>query len=146
MACNFETARTQTMALILAAWDAPGAESEDVPVKWPNVASDLDQSQEGDTNNAPKWARFTMEYTEGGARSIGGERYEYEGLLTFEIYTPGGGNDRLALRLAEIVAGALRNQSTAGGVSFYKVRPRIVGNEGLWYRVDVLSEFKHIGA
>jgi len=143
MPCDFETARTETMTLFNDAWSAPG-ESADIPVKWPNVASDLDQTQVDDTNNAPKWARFTMEYTDGNGTSIGGGRWQFDGLITFEIYVPTGDNDKLALRLAKIIVNAQRNITTAGGVEFHRIRPRIVGNEGLWYRVDVLSEFKHI--
>jgi len=144
MPCDFETARTETMRLLNDAWTAGGAESELIPVKWPNVPSDLDQTQDGVSNDAPKWARFTMEYLDGGARSIGGGRWEFTGLLTFEIYVPSGSNDRLALRLAKIATNALRNKTTAGGVTFRNIRPRTVGNDGLWYRVDVLSEFNHI--
>lgn len=141
MPCDFETARTETMTLLNDKWVASVAAA--VPITWPNVKKKKSGSQQGTTNDAPAWARFTMQYASGEGRSIGAGLWRLRGIIRFEIYVPQGENDRLALQYAKIAANAFRKKTTASGVSFFNVRPEQQGNDSLWYRVDVLSEFQH---
>lgn len=130
------------MAMFRTAWLA-GAESGSVPVAWPNRRFNVDEMRSGDTGGPSSWARITLQHTSGVNKAIGGRLWQNKGLITVEVRVPGEQGNSLHRKLCRTAANAFRRKSTASGVRFQESRLREIGNEGPWYRVDVLTEFQY---
>lgn len=142
MPATFEQADDEMMARFNTAWLA-GSESSSIPVAWPNRRFDIDSVRQGDTGQAAAWVRFTTQHVTGSRRAIGGNLWRNRGLITVEIYVPGEQGNSLHRKLCRIAADAFRNQTTDSGVAFFNTRLREIGNDGPWYRVDVLTDFQY---
>ncbi len=144
MPATREQAVDEMLSLFKAAWDAR-PESQLIPVLWPNVRGDVDTTRQLPTDAAQSWCRVTVQTVRSEQRSIsmtdGLRRYETEGLLTVEIYVPTSSGSGLAYRLVQVALNAFRGSETAHGVTFRNARPREIGNDGNWFRVDALVEF-----
>jgi len=142
MPATYEQADDEMMATFRTAWLA-GFESSAIAVAWPNRRFDIDSVRQGDTGEAASWARITTQHVTGKNQSIGGKLWRNRGLITVEIRVPGEQGNSLHRKLCSIAANAFRNNTTESGVSFSNTRLREIGNDGPWYRVDVLTEFQY---
>lgn len=144
MPTTSEQAFNDSMSLFKSAWDA-GAESGSIAVLWPNVRGEIDTTRQAPTDAAKSWARIsqqTITSTQRGIGSDGKHLFETSGLITVEIRVPTSQGSGLAYRLAKVALDAYRSQTSVNGVRYGDCKPREVGNDGPWFRVDALMEFE----
>jgi len=134
MSLTLTEARDEIMDLFTTAWTA-GA---------PSVALhywDLSADTPGAGNAA--WAAITARWTLGNQRgfAIGPKRYERQGIVTVQIFTPFGSGLTEADSLAKIAHDAFEGVDTPNGVWFRNVRVNTIGHSGEWFQTNVLAEF-----
>lgn len=145
MPTTTEQAFVDSMTMFKAAWDA-GVESSGIAVHWPNVRGEIDTARQTPTDAAKSWARVTFQSVNSNQRGIGSDgRHLYENavLITVEVRVPTSIGSALAYRLVKVVLDAFRGKSSANGVRFMDCKPREVGNDGPWFRVDALIEAEY---
>jgi hypothetical protein len=144
MPATAEQAFDQIMTLFKSAWDS-GASG--VAVHWPNVRNDVDGARNTPADSADEWARISIQHSSGRQVSIGSpdgsRQFRQSGLITVEIYVPHSKGTARAWQLVRVALNAFRGKSTSGGLTFDSPRPREVGNDGPWFRVDALIGFKY---
>lgn len=117
-----------------------------IPIQWPNLEDAVDRNTQSDTKDPLPWARFRWQPSEGRQTNIGNlggvNRFETTGLITLEVRTPPGRGVTLAHTLVTLAQGAYRGKVTSGGAFFKNIRPRTVGVDGGYYRMDCLVEFQ----
>lgn len=113
------------------------------PVEWPNLA-DQDGKPPLNTGNV-SWARFTILHGGSDQHSFGGEgerTFTREGRLMVQIFVPAGKRGlEEATTLAMVAANAYEGK-TLGGVRFYRVGSKTVGQDGPWFQVNVSADFE----
>lgn len=146
MPADYETATREICRQFQMAWDA-GADSNGIAVHWPNVRKDIPTARNTPDNATDSWARVTIQHDASRQTTVGhaagSRRFRQRGLITVEIRVPTGRGHSLANKLLKIAADAYRGQTTDNGVSFFNITPREIGNEGPWYRVDLLARFQY---
>ena len=97
--------------------------------------------------NPVAWIRVILSHNDGGQDSLAGDsgkvRVRHAGVLTVEIYEPrGAGGERLD-DASWAALKALTGESTPNGAWFRNARRVDYGEDGLWFRVDVLANFEY---
>lgn len=137
MTATVSQAKDEILAQYRTTWLADST-SVDVPIHWWNV-----RNQKPPTSGA--WARITVQHAFGGqptvGKNAGARRYRRTGLVTVEIWTPSG-DSTLADALSMIALSAFEGKRTSpGGVWFRNVRPNEIGQDGVWFKTNVLADF-----
>ena len=130
-------AQDEILGLFRTAWEA-GPPSQGVPVLYPDVAQDVP--------NAGTWARVTLLLTGGGQATLSGATgtrvFRYTGTVVMQVFTPTGEGQVLSQQLAHIAKNAYEGKaSTPGGVWFRDARYGANGQDGNWFRQDVLVDY-----
>ncbi len=134
MSLTVSAARDEILTLFKTAWDA-GAPA--VPVHYWDMSTDTPG-----TSNAA-WAAIRAQWTLGRQRglSVGTKRYEREGIVTVQIFTPFGSGLSQADDLSKIAYDAFEGVDTPNGVWFRNVRVNTVGQSGEWFQTNVIADF-----
>lgn len=135
MTATFREAQDEMLALFKTVWDATGH-----PALYENVADDP-------PTTATPWARITLQHFPGGQRSLAGEagarRWERNGQIIVQVFTPIGKGTGEAYDLAKIVADAYEGKATASQVWFRGVRVNNIGPDGAWFQLNVIVQFTY---
>jgi hypothetical protein len=135
MSLTFAQARDEILALVKTAWD-----TTTFSMLW------QDKPEEKPTGRTP-WARTTLRHTGGGQASlanIGGvHRFNRDGLITVQIFTPSGEGLSRAYDLCKVIADAFEGVTTVGGIWFTNTTLTEVGQEGDWFQINVTTQFTY---
>ena len=132
---------------VKTAWDA-GVESVGLTIGYEGVSKRPPSGPEAGSTTRPKsWCWVSILPVEGRQATFGrapNRRFESTAIFTAQIFAPESDGRRLALRLGKIVAEALEDMRTAGGVIADEVTPNPIGREKrTWYRYDVLATLRY---
>jgi hypothetical protein len=137
---TFSSARNEIFQLFYTSWSLM---APDVPVYWQGV--DIPSVSPPVTG---PWVRIFIEHT--GSQQVsygptGARRYERNGQVTVQIFTPiavGGGLTRLE-ELAVIARDAYEGVGTASGIFFRNSRISEVGVSEAWWQMNVVLDFQY---
>lgn len=110
-----------------------------------------DAVRDGSNSEPPSgvtWGRVTIRHADGGQASLTGpleglKRYDREGTLHFQVFTPRGDGGTAAYDVADTVAKALE-QAKLPCLWFRNVRLQdITKQSGAFYQVKVLATFQY---
>lgn len=101
-----------------------------------------------DTNDEMQgWGRAMVRHAGGRQASIadvnGVRRWERTGVATIETWSPAAHGRDVADEMIEVMMEALEGASTPSGVWFRNARFNEVGQDGGWYRVNILVDFTY---
>lgn len=132
MSLTLAAARDEIHTLFETVWTPTG-----IPLHYWDVSSDTP----GDSNAA--WAAIRAQWTLGRQRglAVGVRRYEREGIVTVQIFTPFGAGMQQSDDLSKIAYDAFEGVDTPNGVWFRSVRVNSIGQMGEWYQVNVIADF-----
>lgn len=142
MSLTPEQARDDILTAFAAAWASktPAVNGGAVPpVKYDQVAS-------SEPPQDTPWARVTVMHATGTQRSMGtvGSRlFSRTGVVTVQVFVPGGQGLALADRLGKIALDAFEGQHTPGDVWFRDATLREVGPDGPWWQTNVVATFAY---
>jgi hypothetical protein len=111
-------------------------------VEWPNVDRD---GQPQLFKGTEPWCRVTVQFTDGGQRTlapVGGRRFERRGTVTVQCFVPAGKRGLVGASELSTVARDAYEGTTFGGVTFYRVARKTVGQDGPWYQENVSADFE----
>jgi hypothetical protein len=134
---NMGTARDSILALFHLTWDAI------TPTVPPVIHEDRKQDIPED---ASSYAEVFVSIFDGFQATLGGigsRRFESIGLVEVRVRTKYGGGLVESDRLVQFAVDAFEGNRTADGVWFRNVRPIKVGQDGDWFRVDVLADMTY---
>ena len=131
---------------INVAWlaNAPALNGGTAPeVEWPNVQREGPPLYDGNV----AWAKLIVDHDFSDQATLGGvgERvFERAGSFAFQVFVPAGkrGLDQ-AGRLAMVALNAFEGVTSPGGVRFYRVKPKTVGQRDAWYQFNVEGVFEY---
>lgn len=136
---SINAAEDDILSVFKTAWDAQTAPVP--PVAYDNVAF----NQPGDGS---AWVRVQVKHNPGagGQATIGGDpgnrRFCRYGLVVCELYVPNGKGKSAYTGFVETILKAFEGKSARnGGAYFFNVRPQEIGQEGDWFKVNVIVEF-----
>jgi hypothetical protein len=136
---TYQEAIDAMIGAFYAVWSPRAAIYQDVPPDAAAIAAS------DDTNAAPvPWARVSTAITAGWQATmgdVGNRRFDTEGILTIEIYTPRGDGLTSARILHRLVEQAFQGVSTLNGVWFRNVRTVPAQPSGPWSHANVIIEF-----
>lgn len=112
---------------------------------WANQTEIAWPDQKFDIPTDKSWVRFTSQENEGGQVSIGSpgnNRFRSFGLVSIQVFQPGGQGSIEARTLATAALGAFKGKQTANGIEFFDAYARQVGtDEKGWYQINVFASF-----
>ena len=126
-------------ALLASAWSS-------VRVIYPNVEADpLDSTPDITSQQPDPWIRASVTHYSGRQTTIGGplQRFERRGAFRAEIYVARSRGMSQADLIAKVVSDAFEGQNTSSGIWFRNVRMDEIGPDGIWFRVDVIADFRY---
>lgn len=130
---SFAQAMREIEALMRNAWP--------YKVAWPGTNFDTKK----DVTAKDTWARYTIQHNFGDQSSLsdtlGKRRFNKEGNLIIQVFTPLNKGVISAYDAAEIVVKAYEGKSTPSGVWFRNVRINEVPSEGSWEQINVIVDF-----
>lgn len=143
MPATMEEATLQILDLFDQHWSAL---HPTIPVVAPNTPVP-DSVRSSDSNSGKAYARIHIQHNDGRQSSTGSSngsrRFRHTGLVTVELNSPSySGVSGPSLKATDAL-NAFRGKTTSGGVTFMRPRPREIGSDGTWYRVDALVEFTY---
>lgn len=128
-------ARDEIFAVLKAAWDPTG-----YIMHWQDVRAQRDTDQD------PFAAAF-IQHADGFQStlvgSVGSREFTRLGFVTVQIFTPAGQGLQETYELAKVVSDAFEGISTPGGVWFRNVRLNEVGQDGEFYQLNVIANFRY---
>lgn len=132
---TFEQARDEIMTVFKTAWDT---------TTYPAVYEDTKAAR---PSSQTPFARPILRHVTGSQASLTGglgtSRFQREGILTVQIYTPQGSGLTSGYSLVKIVADAFEGTATPGGVWFRDVRLNEIGADGDFFVINVLIDFEY---
>jgi hypothetical protein len=135
MTATFEQAFVDLAELVRDAWEPTGYRAD-----WPNVAGFVPPTDE-------PWIRVTMRHGAGGQGSLanhaGKRRWNREGTLWIQLFTPIGIGLLEGYRQAKILTDALQGAATEHCVWTRNVRINEVGKSGAFEQLNILADFTY---
>lgn len=132
-----QSARDSILTLFHATWDAQA----------PPVPPVVHDDRKADTPaDATSWAEVIIRHFDGRQRTlgqVGNRRFESVGVVVTRVYTKYGDGLATSDLLVQTVIDAFEGKRTTDGVVFRNVRPSEFGQDGTWYRVDVLADMEY---
>ena len=93
------------------------------------------------------WCRPSVRHATGEQASLSGgtgtKRWQRNGILTVQIFTPVGDGLSRAYDLAKIVGDAYEGYASPGGVWFRNLRVNEIGDSGKYSQANVIVEFEY---
>lgn len=137
---NRTQARDEIYGVIKAAWDTTG-----LTMLFADVEGDPESTQQTSKTEPQSYARATIQHQDRFQTAIGNSngqnRYEAQGVVIVQIFTPLGEGLSNADAYAILIQNALDGVRTSGGARFKNVTAREVGPDGPWYQTNVTAEF-----
>jgi hypothetical protein len=135
MTVTYSQARDEILALVRTAWL-----TTTFPMLW------QDKPERIPSTRTP-WARTTLLHTVGEQASLGNadgvSRYERQGIVTIQIFTPLGEGLSRAYNLCKVVTDAFEGKATAGGVWFKNTTLSEIGSTADWFQINVTTQFTY---
>lgn len=136
-------ARDEILTFFRTAWIANN-ESQNIPLFFDDAHKAVPGT--ADSNEAPlPWARVTLRhgnFFQGSlSGSIGQRRFERNGILVIQIFTPLNDGLTTADKLSIIALNSLEGKNTTNGVWFRNVRVNEIGPDGNWFQTNIIAEF-----
>ncbi len=142
MTVTLAQARDAVITVVDVAWKAAPA-SAALTMLYDNVVGDRPGESASTTQNEA-WARTTVRTIGSDRTTQGTRRYQTDGLVTVQIFTPSGDGHTLGDALTKIVVDALRaHTSSADSIWFFGVTPIEIGQDGPWFNVNVDASFRY---
>lgn len=135
-------ARDEMLALFKTIWDEGSDEvdTSELSIHWPDLPFDVPDENEA-------WLRVTLRTATGEQATLSGseglKRFNRQGVIIVQVFTPVGDGMKLSYKLVKIVMGAFEGKATPNGVWFRNVRFNEVGIDGGWNQVNVLTDFNY---
>lgn len=137
---NRSQARDEIYAVLKAAWDTTG-----VTLLYSDVEGDIDSTQQPNKTEPQPFARATLSHNDRSQVALGNAngqiRYEAQGVLVVQIFTPLGEGLSNADSYAILIEDAFDGARTPGGARFKNVTSREIGSDGPWFQTNVTVEF-----
>ena len=147
MSATYDVARDEIQAEFNTAWvsNTPAVTPDSlVPeVFWQGAAEPEEKPAK------LPWARVAIQHNVAGqgalSNAAGSRLWERFGFVTIQIFVPLELGQGLSLdaQLATIAKNAYEGKHTASSVWFRNVRINEVGEEGVWFRTDVIADFTY---
>lgn len=145
MPCTRTEARDQINALIKAGAD--GIDGCPVRLIWQGKPDDRPPKRPEDLGRQRAWARVTIQHLTGGDDAVssasGRRRYNRQGIVTIQLFTPNAHGRELADELAPPLEQSLQGKSTQGGVWFREVVSSEIGEDGPWMQTNITATFEY---
>lgn len=138
------------MGLLRTAWLA-SATTQEIAVYYEDVVGDPKPGEEitdpglDELGKPLPWARFSMRHTSGRQDTlapVGQRRFLAGGIVTVQVFTPFGDGRTLSDQVVAVVKTALRARHSSG-VWFNDVRIEELGQDGPWFNVNVVADFRY---
>lgn len=143
MSATYSEAVDAILEVFKTAWDANAPNPTLVDYQNVSVANNVKLPPDAELS----WARVTLEHLDGGQGSLSGglgtQRYDRDGNLTIQIFTPAGTGLSEGHSLAKIVTDAYDGIATSNGVWFRNARVNEIGPDGDWYQINVIIDFNY---
>tara|TARA_R110000822_G_scaffold120633_1_gene254105 strand:- start:1164 stop:1607 length:444 start_codon:yes stop_codon:yes gene_type:complete len=141
MSLTLAQARDAVGLLINTAWLAAPA-AAGISMRWDNVKADK-PGEDGTTTNAEPFARTTIRVIESPQITQGRRRYQTEGSVTVQIFTPFGDGHTVGDALVQVILDTLRGHAGGtDGLWFFDINPNELGTEGPWFMTIVGATFR----
>jgi hypothetical protein len=129
------------LKLVYDAFKAHGLEDDQL-FWWDKVGDE----PKDDVRGTPEpWVRITVRHNtgrQGALGTTGGKRcFDREGVVFVEIFSPFGTGLSIGDDLYKVAADALEGRETTSGIWFRNVRLNEVGQDGAWFKSNVLADF-----
>ena len=139
MTATFREARDDMLDVMDVAWLPLGH-----PLVFAGLRSNNSTAQRGTKpTTAVPWARIAITHASGGQATLANHdsvrRYRRNGFITVQVFA----DFELVDDLAKTVADAYEGVTTGHGVEFRNVRVNDVGQDDLWYQVNVVIDFTY---
>lgn len=93
--------------------------------------------------NNTAWVRFRIRHEFSERASLGPDPlHRYDGTVVVEVFVPRGEGEGTIDDLVDDVADIYRDNRDQQGLRFYTPRTVLIGEEGAWYRKNVLIPFQ----
>lgn len=115
------------------------------PFKYEDVPVDAALQTLIDTGSTP-WARLSIKHNkrvQGTLAGPLGSRFDQNGILVIEVYTPSGAGLTKARELGTLLAAAYEAVSVPNGVWYRNVRVEEAAPDGFWAHINVIAEFQY---
>ena len=132
---TYEQARDEILGVLNQVWAPTGH-----MINWP------DQAQ-GKPKATEPWAKVRIFHVAGNQSSLsdpyGKRMWDRKGRLVVQISVPAGDGGSTSYALSKVVADAFEGKRTAGDVVFTETRINELEQEGDWFMVNVVTDFKY---
>lgn len=132
-------ARDEILTFFKVAWEAD-AESVNVPIYYWDVKKD------GPTQGSP-FARITVRHLNGVqatlADQVGNRKFERNGVITVQVFTPFGGGLVKNDALAKVASDAFEGKATQNQIWFRDVTINEIGQDEAWFQTNVTANFTY---
>lgn len=143
MSLTAQEAVAAVAGVIKTAWEASGAPTEDLTLLYDDVKGSK-PGEDLKTLYPEGFGRVTTRILSSAQDTIStSRRYGTEALLTVQVFAPIGSGGSLARSYAQPLLNALRDYAGASsGLWFYNVAAPEFGEDGPWFRVDVVASYQ----
>lgn len=135
MTLTYDQAKNEIQKVLYDAWNTTGYQ-----IHFEEVY------KERSANKDP-WAVSQMRHYSGRQTTLcnadGEKRFTRQGVLTVQIFVPGGKGLSTAYNLGKVVSDAFEGVSNSSGVWFRSVRIREVGRDGEFFQLNVIVDFQY---
>lgn len=144
MTATLEQARDDLLGMVQTFWDGEATAPAKLLFEEKGGSRPIERDA---NNNVLPWARANVRHSYGfqSALSNSGGRHRYTelGMLTIELWFPAGKGHREMDPFAQLLVNDLRGTRTENGVILRNVRPMEMGQDGIWFRTNVLADFEY---
>lgn len=144
MPATYTEARDDILTLFKNAWEG-NLSSASFPIAYQNQPFTPPKTK--DSNGDPNsWCRITVIHATGqqiSLRGPSGQRFQRNGTVFIQIFTPFGIGTTLVDILANIASKAFEGKATPNGVWFRNTRVNEIGQDGDWFQTNVLTDFEY---
>ncbi len=144
MTATLEQARDDLLGVVQTFWN--GEVTSPAKLLFEDKGGSRPIERDADNKVLP-WARANVRHSygfqSGMSNSGGGHKFTALGMLTIELWYPAGKGHREVDLFAQLAVDDLRGTRTANGVILLNVRFVEMGQDGIWFRSNVLADFEY---
>lgn len=135
-------ARDEIYAMLKAAWDTTG-----VQLLYADVEGNAQPTQQASKVEPKPWARASVNhdtrFNSSLGNAMGQRRYQADGRLVVQIFTPLGEGLSSADSYAILLQDTFDSKSSPSGVEFAAVKAEEIGPDGPWFQTNVTIDFSY---
>lgn len=139
---SITTLRNEILGLFLNSWNS-NVVSQNIKVLYDDTINQKPKN----TQPVEPWVRVIVRHTGGGQSALynfnGVSRYRRNGFFIAQIFTPYGDGLTLSDALVNVILSAFEGKATSSGAWFRQSRVNEVGQDGVWYQTNVLTNFEY---